>query len=155
MSIGEQIKKYRNEVGLSQKELGEKLGVSQAMIAQYENEKRIPKRETLRKIAYALKISDISLLENSDNNFDLSSLDFNDQLSIMLRNIIDNPNAESIIRNIANGEEYLVKAPNDKHLTLKKYLLLQFEKLNDNGKNKLTDYAEDLTKIPEYQKKDE
>ena len=38
MSIGEQIKKYRNEVGLSQKELGEKLGVSQAMIAQYENE---------------------------------------------------------------------------------------------------------------------
>lgn len=155
MSIGEQIKKYRNEIGLSQKELGEKLGVSQAMIAQYENEKRIPKRETLRKIAYALEISDILLLENSDNNFDLSNLDFNDQLSIMLRNIIDNPNAESIIRNIANGEEYLVKAPNDKHLALKKYLLLQFEKLNNTGQDKAIEQVELLTRIPEYQKKDE
>lgn len=56
MSIGEQIRKYRIEMGLSQKELGEKLGVSQAMIAQYENGKRKPKLETQREIAYAIGI---------------------------------------------------------------------------------------------------
>lgn len=56
MNIGEQIKKYRKEAGLSQKELGQKLGVSQQHIAQYENGKRIPKIETINNIAGALQI---------------------------------------------------------------------------------------------------
>lgn len=56
MNIGEQIKKYRKEAGLSQKELGERLGVSQQHIAQYESGKRIPKIETINNIAGALGI---------------------------------------------------------------------------------------------------
>ena len=56
MNIGEQIKKYRKEAWLSQKELGERLGVSQQHIAQYENGKRIPKIETINNIAGALGI---------------------------------------------------------------------------------------------------
>lgn len=56
MTIGEQIKKYRKKAGLSQRELGEKLGVSQQHIAQYENGKRIPKIETINSIAGALGI---------------------------------------------------------------------------------------------------
>ena len=155
MSIVENIKKYRNKIGLSQKMLGERLGVSQAMVAQYENGKRIPKRDTLHKIADALKIPDIALLESNKNDFDLSGLDFEDQLSMIMRHIIDHPEAKTIIHNIANGEEYKIIAPKDKNSTLKKYLLLRFDELNDKGKNKLTDYAEDLTKIPEYQKRNE
>ena len=54
MSIGEQIRKYRKEAGMSQKELGKKLGISQQQIAQYENGKRIPKIETINSIAGAL-----------------------------------------------------------------------------------------------------
>ena len=53
MNIGEQIRK---EAGLSQKELGKILGVSQQHIAQYENGKRIPKLETINNIAKALGI---------------------------------------------------------------------------------------------------
>ncbi len=56
MSVGKQIKKCRNAIKLSQKELGERLGVSQAMIAQYESGKRIPKLETIDKIASALNV---------------------------------------------------------------------------------------------------
>lgn len=56
MTIGEKIQRSRKEAGLSQRELGERLKVSQAMIAQYENGKRIPKTETIRKIAYALNV---------------------------------------------------------------------------------------------------
>lgn len=61
MTIGERIKKIRQEKGLSQKELGEKLGVSQQMIGQWETGKANPKIETKRKIADALncQISDI------------------------------------------------------------------------------------------------
>lgn len=56
MTIGEQIRKYRTEANLSQKELGEKLGVTQQQIAQYESGKRIPKIDTINNIAGALGI---------------------------------------------------------------------------------------------------
>lgn len=56
MTIGEQIKKYRKEAGLTQKQLGEKLGISQQQIAQYENGKRVPKIDTINNIAGALNM---------------------------------------------------------------------------------------------------
>lgn len=63
MNIGEQIRNYRKKAGISQKELGERLGVSQQHIAQYENGKRIPKTETLCKIADALRVGIGDLIE--------------------------------------------------------------------------------------------
>lgn len=57
MTIGERIQMVRKAAGFSQKELGERLGVSGSMIGQYENNLRKPKRETLEKIATALNVS--------------------------------------------------------------------------------------------------
>lgn len=56
MSIGTNIRKIRKSKKMSQSELGKLLGVSQAMVAQYENGTRIPKKETIRRIAYALEV---------------------------------------------------------------------------------------------------
>lgn len=56
MNIGEQIRKYRKEAGISQAELGKRLGVSQQQIAQYETGKRTPKIETIANIAGALGV---------------------------------------------------------------------------------------------------
>ena len=47
MNAGEYIKKHRQKKGLSQKKLGEKLGVSQQMIGQWENGNSNPKVETI------------------------------------------------------------------------------------------------------------
>lgn len=63
MSIGKNIQRIRKEKGLSQKELGQKLGVSQQMIAQYENSNSKPKIETLQKIADVLEVQ-ISVLDD-------------------------------------------------------------------------------------------
>lgn len=57
MTIGNRIQLVRKAAGLSQKELGKKMGVSGSMIGQYENDLRKPKRETLEKIAAALNVS--------------------------------------------------------------------------------------------------
>lgn len=57
MTIGENIKKYRQELKLTQKQLGEIIGISQQQIAQYESGKRTPKIETLAKISHALNVS--------------------------------------------------------------------------------------------------
>lgn len=56
MTIGEQIKKYRVAAGISQKELGKRMGVSAAMVAQYENDLRKPKPETIQRFADALQV---------------------------------------------------------------------------------------------------
>ena len=54
VTTGEKIRQARKEAGLTQKELGEKLKVSQAAIAQYENENANLQLHTIRKIADAL-----------------------------------------------------------------------------------------------------
>lgn len=62
MTLGENIRRIRKEKGLSQSELGKRIGVSYQQIGQYENGKRNPKIETIDKIASALgvKIADIT-----------------------------------------------------------------------------------------------
>ena len=65
MTTGKRIQNARKAAGLSQKELGEKLGVSASMIGQYENDLRTPKIGTLEKLAVALnvKIRDLRTIE--------------------------------------------------------------------------------------------
>jgi len=63
LTTGECIKKRRTECGLTQKELGHLIDVSQQMVAQYENNLRKPKIETLKKIANALNCTTADLDE--------------------------------------------------------------------------------------------
>ena len=50
MTIGENIKRIRKERGLTQKELGELLDMTQSAIGQFENDKTSPKTDTIEKI---------------------------------------------------------------------------------------------------------
>lgn len=54
MTTGQLIQQARKSAGLSQKQLGEKLGLSASMIGQWENDLRNPKYDTIKRIAAAL-----------------------------------------------------------------------------------------------------
>lgn len=56
------IKELREEKGLMQKELGDIIGISQNTLSQYENGKREPDYETLKKIAEYFDVSTDYLL---------------------------------------------------------------------------------------------
>lgn len=56
MKIGENIKKFRREKGMTQEKLGEVLFVSQQQISQYESGEKVPRVDTVQKIADALGI---------------------------------------------------------------------------------------------------
>lgn len=75
MTIGENIKKTRKQANLTQRQLAEKLAVSQAMIAQYESGERNPKRETVEKIAKALGVDPFSLY-----SFDMATAALSDNI---------------------------------------------------------------------------
>lgn len=65
MAIGDNIRYHRRKLGISQKELGEKLGgISQQQIGQWENGSANPKLETQIKIAAALNVP-VSRLNDS------------------------------------------------------------------------------------------
>ncbi len=65
MTTGQRIKAMRKKVGLTQKELGDKLGLSFQAVAQWENDLRTPKQQSLIKIAKALGIHLKDLIDTS------------------------------------------------------------------------------------------
>ena len=54
MSFAENMKTIRKQKGLSQKDLADRLGVTPAMVSAYENGKRLPKLQNIKRIAAAL-----------------------------------------------------------------------------------------------------
>lgn len=62
MNVGENIKRFRKEKGLTQKDLGERLNMTQSAIGQFENNTTSPKLETVEKIASALGITPFDLM---------------------------------------------------------------------------------------------
>ena len=67
-TIAQKIKSARKKAGLTQQELGNRLGVSASMIALYETGKRAPNTETLHKIADALAVTILALIPEQKVN---------------------------------------------------------------------------------------
>ena len=63
MNIGENIRQARKNAGLTQKELGKKLGISAAAVGQFEKKDANPNHHTVEKIAMVLGISPLSLYD--------------------------------------------------------------------------------------------
>lgn len=145
MDIGQKIKKIRKEKNITQRKLGERMGVSQQQIAQYENGKLKPKLETICRIADALEISHNTLFEAMDPHekgvllkYDLIELVKN--LNIEVTDITDSNSIINAVEETANKK--------------RKYTKL-YDFLNSPGQDKAIEQVELLTKIPEYQKKNE
>lgn len=66
MGIGENIKKYRKQAGLTQKQLAEMIGVAPGTIQQYELGKREPRFEQISKISSALGLREEYELYGND-----------------------------------------------------------------------------------------
>lgn len=67
MTIGENIRRIRQERNLTQKQLGELVGASEAYIRAYESGRRNPKPNSLEALAKALSVN-VEVLNNSDFN---------------------------------------------------------------------------------------
>ena len=57
MTIGENIRRIRKERGLTLKQLGDEVGVSEAYIRAYETGRRNPKLKSLEALAKALHVN--------------------------------------------------------------------------------------------------
>ena len=65
MTVGENIRRIRKARGLTIRQLGEQIGVSESYIRAYETGRRNPKASSLQKIADVLAVN-VEVLKNSD-----------------------------------------------------------------------------------------
>lgn len=63
MTTGEKIHRIRLHRKLTQKELGDRIGLAANRVAQYEMGYRVPKKPLLEQMAQALEVSPLALLE--------------------------------------------------------------------------------------------
>lgn len=70
VTIGERIKAAREKTGMTQVELGEKVGVSGVAIMRYEKGQRQPRYDQLQRIANALGVSVYELFDGSTTDAD-------------------------------------------------------------------------------------
>lgn len=73
MKIGKKIKFFRKKRNITQKELGEKIGVSASTVTKYENDSLEANYETLLKICDELDINIAELFEGNDNFISLEN----------------------------------------------------------------------------------
>lgn len=145
MSIGENIRRARIEKGITQRELGERLGgISQQQIGQWENGNKNPKLETVHRIANALQV-DISEIYT----------DF----AIFKNRVVENSPALSTAKRIGILEDDLFEDLEQRHIVEelditedKQELLFEYNKLNTDGQKEARKRVQELTEIPRYTK---
>lgn len=120
MDLGNNIKKYRKEAGLTQKELAEILDVAVGTIQQYELNKRQPRLEMINRIAGALGIGIRRLYPDFQMDEWKQTETYKDA---HFKNTLDPLRAD---------------------------LLTHFQILNDAGKAEAVKRVEELTEIPRY-----
>lgn len=125
MTIGQLIQKARKEAGLTQVELGARLGVSGSMIAQWENDLRKPKNETAWRIYAALWPADSA-----------------EALQAYLKQEEKGLLSEAVLSSRGAIDAF----EQDKMLQLE----LLFDRLNKTGKAEAVKRVGELTQIPLY-----
>lgn len=124
MTMGERIKYHRDNLGMTQDELGEILGVQKSAIAKYENGKvENIKRSTIQKMAELFDVSPCYLM-----GFD-ADIEEERQLA---------------------KEVTLIQAVQDQWGKKAVQVLSILKELNEEGKAKAVTALEDISEVPKY-----
>ena len=149
MDIGTRIKELRKARGMTQKELAKKTSLSIASIQGYEQKKYKPKLNTIAKIAVALDVLLLDLVDTDDPIL---------QNEITAINIPDLNYINSVLRSTRSQNIYeLNRILSDKNDIQQLFwdLLTNFNLLNEFGKKEAVIQIELFSKIPDYRKEDD
>lgn len=155
MTIGEEIRRVRKELHMTQAELAKKCGLNRNTIYSYEKEFVVPSVQTLVEIARALGLEDYHFLkfEFKKEKEAMTAIRSGDVNKI--NELIQSPeykNANPIL-------EFAMKNMPDNEQDLKIFyaqtLLTDYYKLNNLGQEEARKRVQELTEIPKYQKDNE
>lgn len=88
MALGQNILKARKKCGLSQEELGEKVGVTRQTVSNWELDETTPNPEQLKSLSKALNISVDDLIDNDLQNVVLSKVKLTEKQTKTIKKIL-------------------------------------------------------------------
>jgi len=132
--LAHNIKIFRQAAGMSQKELGDKIGVSGVAVMRYEKGQREPKIEMVKKIANACNVPYMRLY-GWDGDQTLTIGEINEEMAKRLQDVgeMGLKTVEALRRNAMNAA---------------------YDSMNGKGQQKAVENVQDLAKIPEYQRQE-
>lgn len=152
MSLGSRLKKERERRKWSQKEVAEKIGITNAVLSNYERDYRDPDTVTLKKLADLYEVETDYLLGRKTTDYYITS-----EAAKTIQDLIDNSNVDYIVLREKLGlskQEYLefkwghVYITKEQAEVLEKYLGFPKEKIKVSKDDK------DIAKRMEQIKKD-
>lgn len=126
--IGREIRRLREEQGITQNDLGEAIGRSESSIAKYEQGKVEIPVNVLNRIEEVLEVEKDYLLRMSQKKL-----------------YIKTEHGLEEIHNFLPGHPFHLSTPEE-------LILGHFEKLSDAGQEKAFDFLKLLTEVPRYQR---
>ena len=123
MDLGEKIQSIRKSKNITQEELADKIGVKRSVISKYENNSVSISIETLSKIA---KVLDVSIQSFFESEIPLET-------------------TANFLKYATENNVELVRKP-----TFDERVMNAFKQVNDNGREKIAEYAEDIASNPKY-----
>lgn len=161
--IGRCIRSFRQAREMTQEELGQKLGISKAMVSSYETGKRNPKISTLNRIAEALQVSLDELISNDSTKYIRREAQ-PDNPNMVKFVFWDDPDVPEPLPDedwYASGDEDFVPNVDLSTISTHKYSQVidvsldeQYNLLNSEGQRKVCEYIRDLLSIPAYQRRE-
>lgn len=134
MDFASTLRKARKKAGITQKALANELNVTPAMIAQYETGKRKPRKDTLAKIAEALHVGYGYTKVGEPYLYD-----FKDVVAF------SQEDQDVFIKMVKEMAGYSDDDRRD-------HLLYNYNSVNDEGKQKIVEYSEDIASNEKYQR---
>lgn len=141
MQIGSKIRELRKHKNLTQKDLGNKVGLSEQAISQYERDERQPNLEILNKIAKALETTIAELMSNNklhtykdERNYSTTYMNKNtleDAISELKQVRIKNGISLKKISSLLNIDCNLLKNIEDEHIPNAEITINYTSLLND------------------------
>lgn len=165
-NIGERLRAARKEMGLTQTELAERLGISFVGVSQWESGKRNPKKETLVRLAAILDVP-VSYFFGTES-LDDEALDFllrawkhaDYQLTALQHNDCSSAEIERW-EHVCDELHTLYDEIAAKYRTKQETLMDRtteiveiFQRLNLRGQQKIIEIAGDYAQIADYQRKE-
>ncbi|MEG1061433.1 MAG: helix-turn-helix transcriptional regulator [Oscillospiraceae bacterium] len=154
MTVGQNIRDYRKSRNLTQKQLGEILGVAQNTVAQWESDYSQPSITQLEKVAEALNVSRISFLPDG---WDFLQ-DYSEEDTEAYKNALNEAKAETDAINYAKQVAYETnhilssKLKEIPQAYFRNAILNALISLNQEGLWKVLNYSQELSEIKRYKK---
>lgn len=146
------IKEARKGKKMTQEQLAEQLGVKRAVISKYETGLITPSIDQCQKICTILDIPLLALLGLGTEGYSSSEKSLLERLIIERINNDENFDLSKLVDLYFFDENGLRFKGDDINFD---ELVESFDALNNEGQQKVADYAKDLTRIPQYQRTDD